>query len=165
MRQRILRLIRTIAISAGVLLVLVLGAGAAYTWYLGQGSPSAASVAPVEPVAGTVTQATPSHVPGPNTPASVSIQQLTSPVSPGSIVDLAVRSNPTATCKIAVEYSNKQPATDAALIEKTADDYGMVSWQWAVAKTAPQGKGAVTVTCSLDEKRAAVVKADLDISR
>lgn len=163
MKRRILRLIRTVSISAGVLLVLILGAGAAYTWYVGQNSSGAAPVASVEPVAVAAPQSAKSRVPAPNAPASVSIQQLTSPASPGSVVELSARSNPTATCKIAVEYSNKQPGTDAALIEKTTDDYGMVSWQWTIDKTAPKGKGAVTVTCSLDEKRSAVVKSDLDI--
>ena len=163
MKRRILRTIRTIGISAVVLLVLALGAGAAYTWYVGQGGSSVASVASAEPVTTVVPQTTRSRVPAPDAPASVSIQQITSPVNQGGTVDIGVRSNPTATCKIAVEYSNKQSLTDVALREKTADDYGMVAWQWTVAKTAPLGKGTVTVTCSLDEKRSAMVKGDLEI--
>ena len=164
MKRRILRTVRTIAISAVVLLVLVLGAGAAYTWYMGQEASSVASVASVEPVAVVAPSATKSRVPAPDAPASVSIQQITSPVSPGGTVDIGVRSNPTANCKIAVEYSNKQPVNDAALVERTTDEYGMVAWQWIVDKGVPKGKGAVTVTCSLDEKRSAMAKSDLDIA-
>lgn len=162
MKQRILRLVRTVSISAAVLLVLVLGAGAAYTWYVGQDSSNTA-VAQVAPVAVAAPQTTKSRTPAPDAPASVSIQQLTSPASPGGTADVTVRSNPTATCKIAVEYSNKQPETDPALAEKATDDFGMAGWQWTVGKTAPKGKGAVMVTCSLDEKRSAVVKADLEV--
>ena len=164
MKRRIVRVVRNIGISIVVLLLLVLGAGVAYTWYMGQETSSAASAPPVQPVVTAAATSTKSRVPAPDAPASASIQQLTSPASPGGTVDLTVRSNPTATCKIAVEYSNKQPGTSPALIEKATDDFGMVDWQWTVDATAPKGKAAVTVTCSLDEKRSAVIRGDLDIT-
>ena len=160
MKRRILQLIRNIGISILVLLVLVLGVGVAYTWYMGQDTSSAAPTPEPEPVAVTAPQTTKSRVPGPDAKASASIQQLTSPIAPGERADIYVRSNPTATCKIAVEY-NKVPSADEGLIEKTTDEFGMVGWRWVVDKTAPAGKWPVTVTCSLDEQRSAVVVGDL----
>ena len=159
MKWRIFGLIQNIGISIMVLLILVLGAGVVYTWYMGQDTSSAAP--PPEPVVSAVPpSAAKSRIPGPDAKASASIQQLTSPVAPGDTVDVYVRSNPTATCKIAVEY-NKVPSTDAGLIEKATDEFGMVGWKWTVEKTTPHGKWPVTVTCSLDEQRTAVVVGDL----
>lgn len=160
MKRRILRLVRNIGISILVLLILVLGTGVAYTWYMGQDTSSVAPTPEPEPVAVTAPQATKSRVPGPDAKASASIQQLSSPVAPGGTARIYVRSNPTATCKIAVEY-NKVPSADASLVEKTTDEFGMVDWQWTIERTAPHGKWPVTVTCSLDEKRSAVVVGDL----
>ena len=160
MKRRIFGLIRNVGISIIVLLILVLGTGVVYTWYMGQDTSSAATTPPPEPVVSAAPQATRSRTPGPNTKASASIQQLTSPVMPGDTVDITVRSNPTATCKIAIEY-NKVPSTDAGLIEKTTDEFGMVNWQWTVGKATPHGKWPVTVTCALDEQRTAVVVGDL----
>ena len=165
MKQRVLLLVRNIVLSVVVLAVVVGGAGVAYTWYMGGGPSTPAAAAPVEPVVVTTTQKSPRRTPAPDAPASVSVQQISSPVAPGSVATLTVRSNPTATCKIAVVYSNKQVGVNAALVEKATDEYGIADWQWTVEKTAPLGRAAVTVTCALDEKRSAVVVGDLEIAR
>lgn len=164
MKQRILRLVRNIGISVGVLLLVALGAGVGYTWYEGQGASSTASATPAQPVAVAAPQPAKLPMPAANAPASVSIQQLTSPVSPGGAIDLIVRSNPTATCKVAVQYANKQPAENPALAAKATDDFGMAEWQWTLDASAPKGTGTVTVTCALDAKRSAMVQGDLDIT-
>jgi hypothetical protein len=159
MKRRVIRLIRNIGISIVALLLLVVGAGVGYTWYMGQDT-STASVVPVkEPVAVTVPTAK-RQLPGPDAKASASVQQLTSPVKPGEKATIYVRSNPTAVCTIVVEY-NKMPSDDPSLVEKTTDEFGMVDWTWVVDTDAPKGKWPVTVTCSLDEQRSAVVKGDL----
>ena len=165
MKQRALRLVRNIVLSVIVLAVLVGGAGIAYTWFMGGGPSTPAAAAEGTPVEVSPPQKATRRTPAPDAPASVSIQQLSSPVAPGGTVAITVRSNPTATCKIAVEYSNKQVATDPALIEKATDEYGTTDWQWIIATTAPLGKAKVTVTCSLDEHRSAVVQGDLEIAR
>lgn len=158
MKRRILRTARNIAISAVVLVVIVVGAGVGYIWYTGQEAPAATAVTELpQPV---VQQAAKRPLPSADAKASASIQQMTSPIAPGGEVALHVRSNPTATCSIAVEY-NKVSSNDAALINKTTNDFGMVDWRWNVPVTAPKGKWPVTVTCSLDEARSAVVIGDL----
>lgn len=160
MKRRILRTIRNIAISVVVLAVLVTGAGAGYIWYTGQETPAATVAAELpQPV---VQQVAKRPLPAADAPASASIQQMTSPVAPGGEVALHVRSNPTAVCDIAVEY-NKVSSSNPAFVSKTADEFGMVDWRWNVPASAPKGKWPVTVTCSLDEKRSAVVQGDLAI--
>lgn len=158
MKGRLLRLLRNVAISIVVLLVLIVGAGAGYIWYTGQQAPTATVTAELpQPV---VQPAAKRPLPSADAKASASIQQLSSPVMPGAEAALHVRTNPTATCRIAVEY-NKVPSSDEAFVEKTADEFGMVDWQWTVPKSAPKGKWPVTVTCALDEARSAIVKGDL----
>ena len=159
MKRRAIRLIRNIGISIVALFLLVVGAGVGYTWYMGQDT-STASVVPVEEPVAASAPATKRQPPGPDAKASASVQQLTSPVTPGTKTTIYVRSNPTAVCKIAVEY-NKVPSVDPALIEKTTDEFGMVDWTWTVDIGAAKGKWPVTVTCSLDEHRSAVVQGDL----
>lgn len=163
MKQRAFRLARNIVLSVVVLAVFVAGAGVAYTWYMGGGLSGATPVATVEPVATATTQAPKRHLPAADAPASASIQQLSSPVAPGGTASLTVRSNRTAVCVVTVQYSDKQVRTDAALVEKSTDEFGIADWQWTVPKTAPKGKASVTATCSLDAKRSAVVSGDLEI--
>lgn len=158
MKRRILRTARNIAISVVALLVIIVGAGVGYIWYTGHEAPAATAVTELpQPV---IQQAAKRPLPSADAKASASIQQMTSPVAPGSEVALHVRSNPTAICNIAVEY-NKVPSNDTALIDKTTNEFGMVDWRWNVPVTAPKGKWPVTVTCSLDEARSAVVIGDL----
>lgn len=158
MKRRILRTVRNVAISIVVLTVVAAGAGVSYIWYTGQEASAVTAVAELpQPV---VQQAAKHPLPSTDAKASASIQQMTSPVAPGNEVSLHVRSNPTAVCKVAVEY-NKVPSNDAAFTDKTADEFGMVDWRWSVPATAPKGKWPVTVTCSLDEARSAVVTGDL----
>jgi hypothetical protein len=158
MKQRILRTVRNILISIVVLAVLIVGAGAGYIWYTGQQTPTAAVVSQApQPV---VQQAAKRPLPSADAKASASIQQMTSPVSPGGSVALSVRTVQTAVCQIAVEY-NKVPSRDPLFVAKTADEFGMVDWTWTVPASAPKGKWPVTVTCSLDEARSAVVQGEL----
>lgn len=158
MKRRILRTVRNIAISIVVLVAVAMGAGVGYIWYTGQETPAATAATELPQLV--VQQAAKRPLPSADAKASASIQQMTSPVAPGGEVALHVRSNPTATCNITVEY-NKVPSNDAALINKTTNDFGMVDWRWNVPVTAPKGKWPVTVTCSLDEARSAVVIGDL----
>lgn len=158
MKRRILRTVRNIAVSVVVLTVVVVGAGVGYIWYTGQEAPAATAVAELpQPV---VQQAARRPLPAADAKASASIQQMTSPVTPGDEVSLHVRTNPTAVCKISVEY-NKVPSRDPAFVDKVANDFGMVDWRWSVPANAPRGKWPVTIICALDEARSAVVIGDL----
>jgi hypothetical protein len=144
------------------LLLFIAAAGAAHVWY--SGNQPVSSPAPV------VTQPDVSnqikHIqPAANTPIGVSVQNLSSPVKAGAKADVAIRTLPQAKCTITVSYDKeKTPIKAAGLVPKTADDFGMASWQWTVDPTAPAGKWPVTVICK-KTKRSAVVTADLTVKR
>jgi len=151
-KKRIVRTIRNVTISVAVLLVVLVGAGLAYTWFMGR-----TVVADVvieeddEPKATTrqVEQAA-------NVPQSASVQSLTSPVVPGNNALITVKTNPGSWCTITVEY-DEVASTDSGLKAKTADEFGIVSWTWTVEASRPTGKWPVTVTCLRNELSAVVV--------
>lgn len=155
-KKRIVRSIRNVAISVGVLIVLLVAAGGIYTWIIGQNS--------VPNKVATTADSTPvpaiKHVdPAPNVQESASVQSLTSPVAPGDNASVIIKTNPGSWCTITVVY-DKTASTDSGLTGKTSDDFGSVSWTWTVDTTAPVGKWPVTVTC-LRNKLTAIVIGDL----
>lgn len=162
MKARIAKFIRNTAISIGVLLVLIVGGGIAYTWYMGQSSPenTAAVAAPVEVKPTPVIK----HVkPAANAKVGASVQMLTSPVTPGSNASITIKTNPESTCTITVVY-DKVASKDSGLTSKVADEYGMVSWAWTVETSVPLGKWPVKVTCT-HNKNSAVVQGDLQVAK
>ena len=153
-KKRALRYTRNIAIAFGVLLVLAVGAGVAYTWYMGQfTTPPAALVEETETKV--YTQIKPTEQ-AENVPQGVSVQSLTSPIVPGENALVMIKTNPNSLCKIKVEY-NKIPSTDSGLTEKTSNEFGMVTWAWTVEATVPEGKWPVMVTCARGEKSGVVI--------
>ncbi len=150
--------LRNSLISAGVLLVVLVAGGAAYTYFLGpDGSQSAASVAPV---------ATPEVNIKPTKPAdnaveSAAVQTLTTPAPLGSNVSISVKTVAGSDCKIAVVYGTVT-STDSGLTPKKADEYGVVTWAWTVGNTVPVGKWPVNVECAF-HGRSAVVRGDLEV--
>lgn len=160
-KKRIVRFLRNTLISIGVLLVVVVGGGVAYTWYMGEYSapPSTAIATPVDVAPRQVI--TPPK-PSPDAPASAAIQMLTSPIVPGTNTSITVKTNVEAECTISVEY-NKIPSTDSGLKPKVADEFGMVSWAWTVEESVPLGTWPVIVTCSANDK-SAVVKGELVVA-
>lgn len=164
MKTRIVRFIRTTVISVVVLLVLIIGGGIAYTWYMGEHS-APVPVAAAEPAEETPARAVPQrYQPAPNAKVGASVQSLSSPAAPGSPVSMMVKTNPGATCTIKVIY-DKQPSRDARLSEPVvADDYGIVEWEWTIEPSAPLGKWPVDVTCAID-KQSAMVRGDLVVKK
>jgi hypothetical protein len=158
-RRRIGKSIRNTFTSIVVLSVLAVGAGAAYTWYMGKTSP-AALVTPVEAETAPVIK----HVqPATNAPIGASVQTVTSPVNPGENASITARTSPGADCTISVVY-DKTASKDSGLSAKTADEFGMVSWTWTIEASAPLGKWPVKVTCALG-KKSALVQADLVVAK
>lgn len=141
-------------ISAGVLLVLFVTAGLFYTWYMGQNITMSSIATPVS--AADDYAEVKSVKPGENVAESLSIQSLTTPVMPGSNVAITVRTKPDSTCKISVIY-NEIASVDSGLIDKTADEYGMVSWSWSVENSVPVGTWPAKVTCYYGEQWAVVI--------
>ena len=99
----------------------------------------------------------------PDAVVAASVQMITSPLEPGMNAMISVKTNAEAKCTIKVVY-DKTASTDSGLVEKIADDYGMVSWTWTVEPTAPLGSWPVWVTCA-NEKNSAAVKADLKLEK
>lgn len=153
-KARLLKSVRNIAISIAVLLVVVVGGGVAYTWYVGQDTTddSIMVAAPVEPVAAPVIKPT---KPAADAKQSAAVQILTSPVAPGSNASITVKTNARSDCTIKVEY-NKVPSTDSGLGLRKADDFGIVSWTWTVEESVPVGTWPVDVTCAFNDQTAMV---------
>lgn len=161
MKSRITKFIRNTLISVGVLLVLVLGGGVAYTWYMGEYGETTSTAIAVPVEAAPPTGITPTK-PTADAPVSASVQMLTSPIIPGSNASITVKTTAESECTITVEY-NKVPSTDSGLKSQVADDFGMVSWAWTVEESVPLGKWPVIVTCAYNDK-SAVVKGELVVA-
>jgi hypothetical protein len=163
-RSKIIKSIRNTALWIGALLVVALGGGVAYTWYMGQQSVtlSTADETPTNEIAEPVSAA--KHiVVDPNAKASASIGMLTSPVTPGMNASVDVTTNPNAECTISVIYDNVA-SKDSGLAPKTADDHGIVSWTWTVDSSVPYGTWPVKVTCMIN-KKSAVVEGKLVVAK
>ena len=161
-KQRVLRGLRNAGISIAVLTVLAGGAGAGYVWYIGENeTPVGTAIA--QPVEAAKRQVIKTTTPDPSSKVGASIQMLTTPVAPGENASITVKTLPTASCKIVVEY-NKVPSKDSGLVERVADEFGVIMWAWTVDPNAPFGKWPVTVTCTFN-KRSAVVVGDLVVAK
>lgn len=153
-KKQAIRFIRNLAIGTVVLVVIAVGAGIGYTWYVGQQKPTALPVEEATPEAKPVTFDRPNT--DPKAPESASVQSLTSPVTPGDNALIAIKTNPGSWCTIKAVY-NDVPSKDSGLYGKAADEYGSVSWTWTVESSVPTGKWPVTVTCVRNDKSAVVV--------
>lgn len=162
-RTQAVKSIRTVGLWTAALIILTLGAGAGYTWYMGQQPlPPVAEVVPVAEVSEPVSAA--KHMtPDPNAKASAAIEMLTSPVAPGMNASVNVKTNANAECTISVVY-DKTASKDSGLSSKTADEFGIVDWTWTVESTVPYGTWPVKITCTID-KKSAVVQGDLVVAK
>lgn len=144
--------------SAVLLIMIILGGGLAYTWYVGQNSnvDDASIATPVDSAPTPVAKPTKLAA---NANVGASVQTLTSPVAPGANASISVKTNPGSKCTIEVVYDGTASA-DSGLSPKDADEYGVVSWTWTVDASAPLGVWPVEVTCVYGDK-SAVVKGDL----
>lgn len=155
------RAIKRTLLAAGIMLVLLVGGGVAYTYYSGvqaEKNPPKVSVAPEEkPVLPTTVE------PGENAPNSASVQYLSSPVAPGDNANIVVTTGQQAACTVVMVYGTVV-SHDSGLGPKTADIHGSVQWTWTVDKTAPAGKWAVKVTC-VRNKKVAYVEGYLEVTK
>jgi len=161
LQSRAVKLIRNATISMLVLLILAVGAGVAYTWYMGQTDIENTS-AVAKPVEYEPVKVVEPPKPAANAKIGASVQALTSPVKPGENTSLTVKSVPGSSCAISVIY-DKTPSTDSGLKPQVADDFGIVAWAWTVEPSAPLGTWPMKITCTY-LKQSAVVQADLIIA-
>lgn len=154
---------RTSLKIAGVatsLIVFAVLAGIGYTWYMSEYGESPQAVqAPVKPTGGIQDSSRP-KISDTATIGAV-VQSITSPVVPGSNASIMVRTNPEATCTVSVIY-DKTASKDSGLVQKKADEYGLVEWTWTVEGSAPLGTWPIEVSCA-NKKNSAVVQNDLHI--
>ncbi len=144
-----------------VLLVLMVGGGIAYIWYIGQDdSDVVAKELPITSQKEKDLLSQPSE-PSPTSRVGVSVQTSTAQVLPGTNASITIRTLPTALCSISVMYNNVA-SKDSGLVPHTADIYGTTSWTWTVDQNAPLGKWPITVTCEFN-KKSAMVKADIEV--
>lgn len=162
-RQRVLQGLRTALISTFALLAILVGAGLAYTYFMG-GDGASIKTAPVaatvstDPTAGMIKP----HKLSPKAPESASIQMLTPSVKRGAAATLSVKTQPTSACTVIVDH-NHIAYPVPTLKKQTADEFGSVNWDWTMPKTAPAGSSTVTVTCTY-LKRSAVVQGDVVVT-
>lgn len=159
---RVPKAVRNALISAGVLLIVIVAAGAAYTLYMDQ-KPVITTASDASPTAAETTSPIVAHKPAADAKEGAAIEALTTPVSPGSNASVSVRTLPTSKCVISVVY-NKVPSTDSGLAPKIAGDFGDATWSWTVGPSTPVGTWPVKVTCSY-HGRSAVVVGDLVVQR
>lgn len=159
--NRVLKRVRNIALSSAILLVLIVGAGVAYTWFMGQSEPGP-TAASAPPVAARPTATIKPAAPAANAKESAAVESITSPVAPGENASMEVKTLAGSTCTIAVVY-DKMASTDSGLGPKVADEFGIVNWTWTVESTAPVGTWPMKVTCTRN-KQSAVVQGDLTVS-
>jgi hypothetical protein len=158
--HRTAKVIKQTLISAGVLLILIIGSGIAYVYFTGRSAtPDNSQAAPK--VTEEKTPFTNPPQPPEDAKVGASLEYISSPVKPGENTTMSVHTNPKASCTIAVAYNNI-PVVDSGLIKKTADVYGSVAWTWTVSKDAPLGKWPIKVTCA-NAKNSAMVQGDLVI--
>lgn len=145
---------------AVTLLVVLVAAGVGYTWYMSQYDDTSQAIqAPAMPMGGVKNTSRPKI---PDTASiGVSVQSITSPVTPGSNASIMVKTNPEANCTVSVLY-DKTPSKDSGLVQKKADEYGIVEWTWTVENSVPLGNWPVEVTCA-NKKNSAVVENDLRV--
>lgn len=147
--------------SIVLLLVVTAVAGIGYTWYMSEygNEENQAIQQPAEASGGMQVSKRPKI--SDTATLGVSVQSITSPVTPGSNASFTVKTNPEAMCSVEVVY-NDVPVKDSGLVAKKADEYGIVEWTWTVAGNAPVGNWPVKATCA-NKKNSAVVENDLRI--
>ena len=145
---------------AVTLLVVLIAAGVGYTWYMSQYDDTSQAIQPQAVPMGGVKNTNRPKIPD-TASIGVSVQSITSPVTPGSNASIMVKTNPEANCTVSVLY-DKTPSKDSGLVQKKADEYGIVEWTWTVENSVPPGNWPVEVTCA-NKKNSAVVENDLRV--
>jgi hypothetical protein len=154
-RQQSIRRMTTTVLVLGLLSI---AGGVGYTWYAGQQKTNSSEPLPAHSIQPVFKP----HKVASNAPLGVATQTATTNAKPGDNASISVRTNPAAECSITVKYNNVL-AQDSGLVPKVADEFGLASWAWTVAPSAPKGTWPVAVTCK-NKKNSAVVIVNLVVS-
>jgi hypothetical protein len=157
-----LRKIRNIAFSVLILVLIFIGAGITYLLVTGRTSTNAKTEpVPASPPPGAAIPLP--HKPSPNTPESAAVESLYTPVKIGQNTSMSVKTLPNSVCIISFTYNNIA-SKDSGLVQKSADDYGNVTWAWTISGDVPVGKWPAKVTCTYN-KKSAVVIGDIEVTK
>ncbi len=154
------KVVRNIALSAIVLLILAIAAGIAYTLISDQRS-SAPKVSSKTTSLDTVTPIKP-VLPAANDSEGVAIESLSTPVSIGSPATIAALTNAGSICTISLLINNIPKALGLAPV--TADQFGGISWSWTVSSSTPVGVWPVKISCQF-HTQTGVVEGDMTVTR
>lgn len=160
-REQRHRTARVAVSSAIVLLFLVVVLGVIYAWYSGKNTFKSVESPKIEATVDAPTLPEPRKVDN-KKPVGVAVQLLTSPVAPGEDATISIHTNPLVDCSIVVKYDNVK-SDDPALITKKADEFGVVTWDWVIQKTVPEGSWPITVTCK-NKKFSGVGGGNLEVT-
>ena len=147
------------SVAFGVLVVVAGLAGIGYTWYMSQ-QPLPDTAQPKAPAPTKATKV-PVRTVNPDAQVGVVLQYMTTPLKPPANAALNAKTNAGATCTISVKYNNVA-AEDTGLVQKTADEFGLVQWTWSVPVGTPLGSWPVEITCT-NEKNSGYYKAALEL--
>lgn len=162
--RRASKTLRKAVMSALILVILFSGAGLGYTYYMDkQNSANAlkSSTNTADQQQGVTIKP---QKPSPNSPESVSLEVLSTPIARGQTNMVSIKTQANSTCTIAVTYFGGIFAHDPGLIAKTADDFGTVNWNWNIGPTAPLGQGTVKINCTF-YKKTAMVEGNFQVTR
>lgn len=160
--KRASKVIRRTVISSIVLVILLVGAGIGYTYYMDKQDSAAlkSSTNAADQQGETITPGKPS----PNAPEDASLEVLTTPIARSQTNMVSIKTQAYSTCSIVVTYLGGVVAHDPGLTPKTADDFGSVNWNWNISPTAPLGQGMVKITCDF-YKKSAMVEGNFQVTK
>lgn len=161
--KRASRVFRKAIIGSIIMVILLVGAGFGYTYYVDKHNNAelkSSTTAADQQQGETITPGKPS----PNAPEDASLEVLTTPIARSQTDMVSIKTQAYSTCSIVVTYLGGLVAHDSGLTPKTADDFGTVNWNWNISPTAPIGQGQVKITCDF-YKKSAMVEGNFQVTQ
>ena len=153
------KLVRFVIIGSTTLILLAVGSGILYTWYVGQ-QDNSKSIA--KPQAANKRLSVKRPKVSQIAPVGVSLQSISNPVSIAENSVISIQTNPLAKCTIVVNYGEEAISVDSGLKPKTADDFGVVSWSWTIEPNVARGNYKVETTCK-NKKNSGVLISEFTV--
>ena len=137
-----------------ILLIIAIAGGLIYVWLMGLQPKPSTTTTPTETTKPSFL--TPHKLPD-DIDIGSSIQMLSSPVSPGDNASLSIRTTERAVCAVKIirldDYQKEVArVTDSGLGDKTADEFGTVTWTWTMPADAALAKWTADIFCTRGTK-------------
>lgn len=149
MLRKVLRKTLKVLVAVIILAIVLVCGGVVYVWFMGQQEP-APTVQSDEATRVSRPNVTPTAI-SPDAAVGISGRMVSSPIAPGEVASITVKTNPEAACDITMTFGkpgeeDKQSSAEG-LSSGVADIYGMIEWEWLVEDYRPEGKWPVEITC------------------